>query len=123
MGKLVCMGAQLQCSCGSAPSGLMTNSVYTVLSGGMPVANNLDHQPLVNIPLFGVCNSQLNAHVAAATAAYGQLTAMPCIPDTPSAWVTEPASVYVSGHTALNESSKLMCKHGGEISILFAKQG
>lgn len=120
MGKLVGMGAQLQCSCGSAPSALMVLPTNRVLIGGVPVANHLDHQPLINILPFAMCNSQHNPLVAVATVACGKLTVMPCIPVTSSSWVTELASVYVAGIPALNESSKLMCKHGGVISILFA---
>lgn len=121
MGKLVCMGAQLSCTCGAAPSQLMVLPTNRVLRGGMPVASSLDHVPFVNILPFVVCSSPANPTVAVATAAaLGVMTPMPCIPVTPAPWVNGSASVYVANVPALNESSKLQCAHGGEIAIMFA---
>ncbi len=58
------------------------------LTSGMPVANIMDHIPLLNIPTFGLCQSPANPVVAAATAAaLGVLTPMPCIPATASPWI------------------------------------
>jgi hypothetical protein len=123
MGNLVCMGAQLSCTCGVAPSQLMVLPTSRVMSGGVPVANSSDHAPFVNILPFAMCTSLANPAVVVATAAaQGVLTPMPCIPVTPAPWANGSGSVKVANLSTLNESSKLMCQHGGEISIAFAGQ-
>ncbi|NOT18954.1 MAG: DUF4280 domain-containing protein [Sideroxydans sp.] len=123
MGNLVCMGAQLQCTCGAAPSSLMVLPTNRVMSRGVPVANSSDHAPFVNILPFAMCSSLANPAVVAATAfEQGVLTPMPCIPVTPAPWTNVSGSVKVANLSTLSEFSKLMCQHGGEITIAFAGQ-
>lgn len=94
-----------------------------VMSAGVPVANSSDHAPFVNILPFAMCTSAANPMVAVATlAAQGVLTPMPCIPVTPAPWVNGSGSVNVANLSTLSESSKLMCQHGGEISIDYSGQ-
>ena len=122
MGLQVCMGAQLKCSFGVAPSALVvlpTNRVMTQT----PDANIMDHIPMVNIMPFGMCQSAANPMVAAATAAaLGVLTPMPCIPVTPAPWAPGCSTVTIANMPALNNSSKLNCAWGGIIEILYAGQ-
>src|SRR5260370_39169608 len=84
--KLVVSGAKLKCSQGTSPSSL------TVLPGiadakDNPLATVNDYKPMVNIAAFGMCQTQANPQVAAATAAaQGVLTPQPCIPVTTAPW-------------------------------------
>lgn len=117
MALFVCGGASLTCSFGQAPSTFIVlpqNRVTTT----MPLANIMDHKPLVNIMPFGMCQSLANPAVAAATAAnYGKLQPMPCVPNTPSPWLVGSPTVLVGNMPALNNTAKLMCMWGGIIQI------
>ena len=117
MPNAVCMGAMLKCSFGVAPGTLMVLPANLVMSNG-PVANIMDHKPMLNILPFGMCTSLANPTVAAATAAaMGVLTPMPCIPVTPAPWAPGSPTVMLSNMPALNNTSKLMCTWGGVISV------
>ena len=95
-------------------SGLPANNVLTQT----PAGTIMDHQPIVNVPPFGMCSSLANPTVAAATAAaLGALTPMPCLPVTPAPWVVGSPTVLIGNMPALNNSSKLMCSWGGVIQI------
>jgi len=64
----VCMGTMLKCNFGLAPSALVItpeNRVTTVTLG----ATIMDHVPMKNIISFGMCTTQSNPAVAAATSA------------------------------------------------------
>ena len=122
MGLQVCMGAQLKCSFGVAPSVLSVLPINRVLTK-TPDANIMDHLPMVNILPFGMCQSPANPMVAAATAAaLGVLTPMPCIPVTPAPWMPGCSTVMIANMPALNNSSKLNCIWGGMIEIIYAGQ-
>jgi len=117
MGIQVCAGAMMQCSFGVAPSALVVLPTNRVLTGS-PAASIMDHQPIVNVPPFGMCSSMANPMVAAATAAaLGVLTPMPCVPMTVSPWIVGAPTVLVGNMPALNNSAKLMCNWGGVIQI------
>lgn len=117
MGNLVCGGAMLQCSFGTAPSSLIVlpkNQVMTT----MPIANIMDNVPMVNILPFAMCSSMANPMVASATAAaMGVLTPMPCIPVTSAPWTPGCPTVLIANMPTLNNSSKLICNWGGIIQI------
>jgi hypothetical protein len=116
----VCMGAQLMCTFGMAPSALTVLPINRVMTNQQPDANIQDHIPLVNIMPFGMCITPSNPAVAAATAAaLGVLTPMPCIPVTPSPWVPGAPTVMLGNQPTLDDTSKLMCNWGGVISIVF----
>ena len=122
MGLQVCMGAQLKCSFGVAPSVLSVLPINRVLTK-TPDANIMDHAPMVNILPFGMCQSPANPMVAAATAAaLGVLTPMPCLPVTPAPWMPGCSTVMIANMPALNNSSKLNCIWGGMIEIIYAGQ-
>lgn len=114
----VCMGANLQCSFGAAPSTLVVLPQNRTTTGP-PDATIMDHAPLVNIMPFGMCSSMANPTVAAATAAaLGVLTPMPCVPATASPWVVGSPTVLIGNMPALNNTAKLMCNWAGVIQIV-----
>src|SRR5689334_19578885 len=115
-----CLGAKLQCSFGMAPSTLVPTP-KTVMTNNVLAANILDHNPIANIPPFGMCQSPANPTVAAATAAaMGVLTPMPCVPNTPAPWVPGAPTVMLCNAPALDNTSKLMCIWGGVIQFIDA---
>jgi len=83
-----------------------------------PMANIMDHKPLINIKPFGQCKSLANPAVAAATAANsGNLQKMPCIPSTTSPWLQGKNDVLIKGQPALTDNCKCVCAWAGEIVI------
>ena len=115
----VCMGAQMMCSFGVAPSALVVLPVNRVNTNMVPDANIMDHIPMTNIMPFGMCTTPSNPTVAAATAAaLGVLTPMPCIPVTPAPWVTGAPTVLLGNQPTLDNVSKLMCNWGGVITFV-----
>ena len=77
MGLIVCSGAMLKCSFGTAP-GSMTVLPANMVQTATPIANIMDNIPMMNIMPFAMCQSMSNPTVAAATAAaQGVLTPMP----------------------------------------------
>jgi hypothetical protein len=119
MAMQVCMGANMTCTFGVAPSSLVVLPINRVMTDQVPDANIMDHIPMVNIMPFGMCSSPSNPTVAAATtAALGVLTPMPCIPATPSPWVPGAPTVLLGNQPTLDDSSKLICTWGGQISFV-----
>lgn len=83
----VCSGATLTCRFGTTPSLLQVIAPDRQVAPGKASATILDHQPLINIQPFGLCQSLTNPTVASATAAAsGVLTPQPCFPVTPTPW-------------------------------------
>ncbi len=120
----VCAGATLQCSFGMAPSVLMITPENRVMTT-TPSATIMDYVPLKNIMPFGMCTSQVNPAVAAATAsataAKGGVytpTPAPCIPATATPWTPGSPTVLIGNMPALNNISMLICSYGGIISII-----
>ena len=121
MPQQVCMGAQMMCSFGAAPSNLVVLPVNRVFTNMVPDANIMDYIPMVNIMPFGMCMSPANPAVAAATAAaLGVLTPMPCIPVTTSPWTPGGITVNLGNFTTLDNISQLMCMWGGVITFVDA---
>lgn len=123
MAKQVCAGALLQCSFGAAPSSLIVTPEKGVMTT-MPAANILDHVPMKNVLSFGMCNTQSNPAVAAATAAATTAalgvytpTPAPCVPATAAPWVPGSPAVLIGNQPALNDTSTLTCTWGGVITI------
>ena len=113
----VCMGAQMMCTMGMAPSNLVVLPINTTFTDQQPDANIMDHIPMVNIMPFGVCNSIANPMVAAATAAaLGVLTPMPCIPATAAPWVPGSPMILLGNMPTLNSTS--MCMWAGVITFV-----
>lgn len=122
MGLLVCGGAVLQCSFGTAPMPMPVLPKSRV-TNVMPAANIMDNVPFVNIMPFVMCRSMANPAVAVATAAaFGALTPMPCTPVTAAPWSPGSPTVLIGGQPALNNSSQLICSFGGCIQIKAAGQ-
>jgi hypothetical protein len=115
----VCMGANMMCTFGMAPSSLVVLPVNRVMTSEVPDANIMDHIPMVNIMPFGMCMSQSNPTVAAATAAaLGVLTPMPCIPATTEPWTPGASNVLLGNMPTLDNVSELMCMWGGVITFV-----
>ena len=128
MSMQVCAGAMLQCSFGAAPSALIVTPENKVVTT-TPSATIMDHKPIKNIVTFGMCNTQSNPAVAAATAsattaALGVYTPTPapCVPATASPWAPGAATVLIANQPALNDTSTLTCTWGGAITIKSAGQ-
>jgi len=115
----VCMGANMMCTFGVAPSSLVVLPVNRVMTSEVPDANIMDHIPMVNIMPFGMCMSPSNPTVAAATAAaLGVLTPMPCIPATTEPWTPGASNVLLGNMPTLDNVSELMCMWGGVITFV-----
>jgi len=115
----VCMGANMMCTFGMAPSSLVVLPVNRVMTSEVPDANIMDHIPMVNIMPFGMCMSPSNPTVAAATAAaLGVLTPMPCIPATTEPWTPGASNVLLGNMPTLDNVSELICMWGGVITFV-----
>src|SRR5689334_6108069 len=103
MPKLVTAGAVLKCSFGLAPSALVVTPENKMLAG-TPAANIMDHVPMKNIMPFGMCTTQSNPTVAAATAAAsGVPTPAPCVPVTSAPWTPGAATMQLGNQPALTD--------------------
>lgn len=108
----------MKCSMGLSPSSLVVLPVNRVLNNNRPQANIMDNKPMVNILPFGLCRSLANPIVAAATtAAFGTLTPMPCIPNTPAPWFPGKVNTLVTNKPALMKNNRLACVYLGMISF------
>lgn len=118
MPKLVGNGAKLKCSEGLAPGSLTILPVQMVDGAGLPSATVNDFAPMQNVSSFGMCKTQSNPQVAAATsAAGGTLTPMPCVPVITGPWSPGAAGVTIAGQKALTVDSKCSCAWSGSIEI------
>jgi hypothetical protein len=117
MPKLVTAGAVLKCSFGLAPSALVVTPENKMLAG-TPAANIMDHVPMKNIMPFGMCTTQSNPTVAAATAAAsGVPTPAPCVPVTSAPWTPGAATMQLGNQPALTDVSVCNCNWGGVITV------
>jgi hypothetical protein len=122
MAQLVTSGAALSCSMGLAPSTL-TVTPEKMVTAGAPAATIQDMKPMINIPPFGMCNTESNPTVAAATAsASGVHTPAPCVPSVVGPWSPGAATVLIKNVPALDNTSTCQCMWGGVISINSAGQ-
>jgi hypothetical protein len=118
MPKLVVNGAKLKCSEGLAPSTLTVLPVNGSDGDQQPAATIMDQVPMMNIAPFGMCKTQANPQVAAATAAaQGVLTPMPCVPVIPAPWSPGSSVVTINELKALSDDSKCNCAWTGSIEI------
>ena len=118
MPKLVVNGAKLKCSEGLAPSTLTVLPTNGSSADQQPAATIMDQVPMANIAPFGMCKTQANPQVAAATsAAAGTLTPMPCLPVIPAPWSPGSAIITIQGIKALSADSKCSCAWSGSIEI------
>src|SRR3954465_451113 len=111
-------GAQLKCSQGTAPASLTVLPANGTSGDEQAAATVNDFIPMTNIAPFGMCQTQANPQVAAATsAAQGVLTPQPCIPVTTSPWSPGSNIVTIQGTKALRDDSKCNCTWTGSIEI------
>jgi hypothetical protein len=116
--KLVVTGAKLKCSEGLAPTTLTVLPTNLANGGVVPAATVMDSIPMLNIAPFGMCKTQANPQVAAATsAAMGVLTPMPCIPVVTAPWSPGASGTEIAGQKALTADSKCSCMWSGSIEI------
>ena len=117
MSQLVCNGAIMSCTFGTAPATLVV-APTDVSIGEQPAANILDFAPITNISPFGLCTSLANPEVAAATAAaLGVLTPVPCIPVVTAPWVPGSALVTIDGEPAVDATCTCFCIWNGLITV------
>ncbi len=115
----VVSGAQLQCSFGMAPGVFTALPPGRPLVGGLPVGTISDFVPFVNIGTFGMCTSQTNPAVAAATvAALGVPTPAPCTPVTLKPWTPAAPQTVVGGLPVLAMGCTNTCAWGGVIQVV-----
>ena len=122
MPNVVADGAQLKCTQGTAPAKLVVLPTGKMAVGQHPIATVNDHQGLVNILAFGMCQSIQNPLVQLATmAASGTLTPQPCVPITEAPWTPGAAGMSLGDPTALvlTDDSTCACAYG-TVSIVNA---
>ncbi len=114
MGHVVCTGATLKCSMGTASSTFSASANEVSATDAAGVVTDVAPG---NVPPFGLCTSQSNPQVAEATAAAsGTLTPQPCQPVlTP--WTPGSAKVMIGGVAALDDGSQCSCSWGGAITV------
>lgn len=118
MPKLVVLGAQLKCSEGLAPSVLQVAPARDSAAALKDVATVQDHLPNQNVMPFGMCKTQANPQVAAATAAaQGTLTPQPCVPVTTAPWSPGAKEATLGGVALLTADSTCKCAWTGTIEI------
>ena len=118
MPKLVVNGAKLKCSEGLSPGSLTVLPESGTDAGETPAATVMDYRPMVNVAAFGMCKTQSNPQVAAATsAAQGVLTPQPCVPVVTSPWSPGASVVTINEHKALTDDSTCKCTWSGTIEV------
>lgn len=118
MPDLVCTGATLRCSEGTAPATFSAAGASVSAGSAAGVVSDT-----AAIPPFGNCTSLSNPAVNAATqAAQGVLTPQPCLPVVTGNWTPGSARVTVGQPAALTSSSQCTCSWGGAISVTDAGQ-
>lgn len=119
----VCSKAKIKCSCGDKISTLTVFPDRTIWLTGEPQANISDHISMRNIAPFGRCHTTRYPATGSATAAnHGKLTPMPCVPNTPFAWMGGKEDVLLQNQPALLKSSKCKCVWGGTITFTYDGQ-
>lgn len=117
MGVPVVMGAQLKCSFGAAPSGLLVVPTGPpVLFEKKPVATVMDFVPMKNILPFGMCNSLSNPPVPPAPPK--PMTPVPCMPIITGPWKPGSPTVKAGQMNVLNKDSICQCVWAGVITVV-----
>ena len=102
------------CAMGLNPNTLKVVPIPTRVNVcGKPAINMMDHQPIMNVPSFGMCKNPQNPAVATLTAAAaGVLTPAPCIPMTQAPITNVNPTVLLNQYGAAHINSKIMCMYG-----------
>jgi hypothetical protein len=101
--------AQLQCTCGDAPTPLTVTSQMQTLIGNQLAGTIMDYAPMVNIKPFGTCKTLTAAASGVPT---------PCVPATAAPWAPGAAKTLIGNFPALLQTDKLTCTVGGVISVV-----
>ena len=113
---IVNSGSTCMCDKGLAPC-VVAMGLPTVMTSTTPALNAVNATP-AELPTFGMCTSQTNPTVAAATsAAMGVLTPMPCIPVFLPPWSGTSTTVNLASSPAVNAMSSLKCTWGGTVKV------
>lgn len=118
MANFVTNTAVIKCSQAVPPGKTQLNVLpSTTTANNQPIATVMDIMP-ANIPTFGMCNTQANPAVAAATAAAsGVHTPAPCLPNVVGPWMPGSAKTTIGPYRALTKDSKCTCAFTGQITI------
>ena len=119
MANFVTNLAKIKCDQGIAPGIAVLAIVPKAMvdANNQPVATVYDILPS-NIPTFGMCNTETNPTVlAATTSAQGVHTPAPCLPNVVGPWSPGSSKTSVGGAKALTKDSTCKCVWMGEISI------
>jgi|HubBroStandDraft_2_1064218.scaffolds.fasta_scaffold1169283_1 hypothetical protein len=120
MPDLVCTGAALQCSFGTASATF--SAAGTRISAGT-AAGAVSDTAASNVPPFGQCTSLGNPQVNSATqGANGILTPQPCQPVLTGDWTPGSVRVKIGPAAALDSASQCTCSYGGVITVTSAGQ-
>lgn len=116
---VVCTGGMLGCTFGITPSTINALPTSRVLINGRPVATTMDHLTELNIVSFGMCISETNPEVIAATAAaLGVPTPAPCVPAILAPWLPVQPEINVGGLSILAQTSVVECMWEGLIEVI-----
>ena len=118
MANFITNTAVITCSQAVPPGKTQLNVLPSQNSANnKPIATVMDIMP-ANIPTFGMCNTEANPAVAAATsAASGVHTPAPCLPNVVGPWMPGSPTVTVGPYKALTKDSKCTCAFTGQITI------
>lgn len=120
MGQVAVTGAFATCTFGVAPAAITAIPVMVTVEK-KPVVRATDIAPMANVGSFGMCTTQVNPAVAAATAAaLGVPTPAPCVPNVAGPWTATSPTVTVGGVPVVTSSSMCMCAWTGVIRLGFA---
>lgn len=114
MPDLVTNGAIIKCMFGMVPDIMIVEPPSQTSCLGQPVATINHHEPMVNIPTFGMCTSPANPEIDADPLHLP----VPCVPVTPAPWLPGCETASSCGIPLLTAEGKLICDMGGEISIV-----
>ena len=120
MPELLTTGCALTCSFGLAPSVFVATEMpgKPVVNEAFTAATIVEIVPIANVPPFGMCSSEVNPEVIAATAAaLGALTPMPCVPVIVAPWAPPSALLMADGLLLATVESRCECAWGGMISV------
>ena len=113
MASLVCTGATLQCSFGSASADFAASGTQTSAGDAAGVVTDVAS---ANVPSFGTCSSMSNPQVASAQGA-----PQPCKPVL-EPWSPGSKQVTIGGVSALDDASTCTCAWEGVVKVNDAGQ-
>lgn len=121
MPELLTTGCPLSCSFGLTPSVFVATEMpgKPVVNEAFAAATIVEIVPIANVPPFGMCSSEMNPEVIAATAAaLGALTPMPCVPVIVDPWAPPSILLTADGLPLATVESRCLCAWGGMISAV-----